>query len=297
MLLSRFWTGVFLVILAGVCYGFTPIFATYAYQGGATACVHLLLRFSVAAVCFFLYIAVLKRNCIRMVGRIVVFSLLAAGILEFAASYLYVASVQYISAGFAGLLFYTYLIWVAVWNFLFKKERLKLSGLAGIALAMIGLAMVVGVTFGKISAGGVIMALVAALACSGFIMFSNKALEMIEPVFTSACVCFLSAVIFYLLGSSTGTITLQISSVAWLASIGSALITCNIAMFAFMEGMKRVGSTTASVLCTVEPVSAVVFSALLLSQKLTGLQLLGGLVILMGAVLVVTSKRQPDEGG
>ena len=62
-----------------------------------------------------------------------------------------------------------------------------------------------------------------------------------------------------------------------------------------MEGMKR-ESTTASV-CVVEPVSAVVFSALLLSQKLTGLQLLGGLVILMGAVLVVTSKRQPDEGG
>ena len=108
---------------------------------------------------------------------------MAAGILEFAASYLYVASVQYISAGFAGLLFYTYLIWVYGLEFLFKKSG-KLSGLAGIA-GNDGLAMVVGVTFGKISAGGVIMALVAALACSGFIMFSNKALEMIEPVFIS----------------------------------------------------------------------------------------------------------------
>lgn len=44
-----------------------------------------------------------SRPGIRMVGRIVVFSLLAACIFEFAASYLYVASVQYMSAGLAGL--------------------------------------------------------------------------------------------------------------------------------------------------------------------------------------------------
>lgn len=110
-----------------------------------------------------------------------VFSLLAAGIFGFTASHLYVVSVQYISAG---LLFYTtYLIWVAVWGFLFNKERLKLSGIAGIALAMIGLAMVVGISLGKISAGGVFMALVAGLACSGFIMFSNKSLETLDSVF------------------------------------------------------------------------------------------------------------------
>jgi drug/metabolite transporter (DMT)-like permease len=83
--------------------------------------------------------------------------LLAAGIFEFAASYLYIASVQYVSAGLVALLFYTHLIWVANWGYLFKGERLKLSGIVGIALALIGLVMLVGISLGKIHTGGIFM--------------------------------------------------------------------------------------------------------------------------------------------
>lgn len=220
--------------------------------------------------------------------------LLAAGIFEFAASYLYIASVQYVSAGLVALLFYTHLIWVAIWGYLFKGERLKLSGIVGIALALIGLVMLVGISLGKIHTGGIFMALGAALICSGYVMFSNRVVEDLEPIFTTAFICLLCAVLFYVTGRTTGTLNFLISSTAWLASIASAILTGNIAMFAFLAGMKRIGSTTATVLCTVEPLTAVVCSTLLLSQKMTALQLLGGLVIIIGAALVVTSKKPPN---
>ena len=77
MLLSRFGLG-FPSYFSGVCYGFTPIFATYAYQEEQLL-VSIFSCALVAAVCFFLYIAVLKRNCIRMVGRIVVFFTVGSG--------------------------------------------------------------------------------------------------------------------------------------------------------------------------------------------------------------------------
>lgn len=187
----------------------------------------------------------------------------------------------------------TYILWVAVWGFVFNKERLKLSGIAGVALAVIGLVMVVGVSWGKISTIGIFMGLAAALALSGFVMTSNGAMKKLEPIAASAFICILTAAPLFLLGSATGTLNYQMSTVAWLACVATGIFT-SIALFAFMAGMKLVGSTSASVLCTAEPVTAVVFSALLLSQKMTILQLLGGLVILIGAVLVVTSKRQPD---
>ncbi len=294
ILLKRYWVGVLLVILSGICYGLTPILATYAYQGGASVCVHLCLRFSFATAFFLVYIAIFKRSSLRKIAKITMILLLIAGIFEFAASYLYIASVQYISAGLVALLFYTHLIWVAIWGFLFKGERLKLSGILGIALALIGLVMVVGISLGKINTGGVFMALGAALVCSGYVMFSNRVLEDLEPIFTTTFICLLCAVLFYVFGRTTGTLNFEITSTAWLASIGSALLSGNIAMFAFLAGMKHIGSTTATVLCTVEPVTAVVFSALLLSQKMTALQLLGGLVIIIGATLVVTSKKPPN---
>lgn len=291
--MNRYIVGVLLVILSGICYGFTPVLAVYAYQGGATVSEYVFLRYVVASAVYLLYITIYKRNIFSMLGKIPVVLLLAAGTSQAVAAYLYMSAVKSISAGLAAVLFYTYILWVAVWGFVFNKERLKLSGIAGVALALIGLVMVVGVSWGKISTIGIFMGLAAALALSGFVMTSNGAMKKLEPIAASAFICILTAAPLFLLGSATGTLNYQMSTVAWLACVATGIFT-SIALFAFMAGMKLVGSTSASVLCTAEPVTAVVFSALLLSQKMTILQLLGGLVILIGAVLVVTSKRQPD---
>jgi drug/metabolite transporter (DMT)-like permease len=292
-ILNRYIVGILLVILSGICYGFTPVLAVYAYQGGATVSEYVFLRYVVASAVYLLYITIYKRNIFSMLGTIPVVLLLAAGTSQAVAAYLYMSAVKSISAGLAAVLFYTYILWVAVWGFVFNKERLKLSGIAGVALALIGLVMVVGVSWGKISTIGIFMGLAAALALSGFVMTSNGAMKKLEPIAASAFICILTAAPLFLLGSATGTLNYQMSTVAWLACVATGIFT-SIALFAFMAGMKLVGSTTASVLCTAEPVTAVVFSALLLSQKMSALQLFGGLVILIGAVLVVTSKRQPD---
>ncbi|NLN22373.1 MAG: DMT family transporter, partial [Syntrophomonadaceae bacterium] len=246
----------------------------------------------IASLFYLLYIFIYKRSIFSMLVKIPLALPLMAGVSQAVSTYLYMSTVKSISAGLAAILFYTYIVWVAVWGFIFKKERLKMPGIAGIVLALIGLALVVGVSWGKISTIGIIMGLASALASSGVVMAGNETLKQLEPVVASAFISLFTAVPLFLFGSATGTLQFQMSSAAWLAAIASAVISCNIALFTFMAGMKRVGSTIASVLCTAEPVTAVVFSALLLSQKMTPLQLLGGLVILIGAILVVTSKKE-----
>lgn len=291
MFFHRFFVGVFLVILSGICYGFAPILAVYAYRGGATVSMYVFLRYGIASVFFLIYIAIYKRNIFRMVGKIPVALLLAAGTSQAVASYLYMATVQCISAGLAAILFFTFIVWVAVWGFIFYKERLKVSGIVGIALALVGLALVAGISWGKISTIGIIAGLAGGLACSGFVMYSNKVQEKQDTAVSSAFICLITAVSLFLLGGVNGSLQFQMSPGGWLFCVASGILG-SIALFTFMAGMKRVGSTTASVLCTVEPVTAVVFSALLLSQKMTALQLLGGMVLLIGAVLVVTAKKE-----
>lgn len=290
--MNRYIAGVFLVVISGVCYGFAPILAVYAYRGGASVSDYVFLRYSIASLFYLLYIFIYKRSIFSMLVKIPLALPLMAGVSQAVSTYLYMSTVKSISAGLAAILFYTYIVWVAVWGFIFKKERLKMPGIAGIVLALIGLALVVGVSWGKISTIGIIMGLASALASSGVVMAGNETLKQLEPVVASAFISLFTAVPLFLFGSATGTLQFQMSSAAWLAAIASAVISCNIALFTFMAGMKRVGSTIASVLCTAEPVTAVVFSALLLSQKMTPLQLLGGLVILIGAILVVTSKKE-----
>jgi drug/metabolite transporter (DMT)-like permease len=184
--LNRYIVGILLVILSGICYGFTPVLAVYAYQGGATVSEYVFLRYVVASAVYLLYITIYKRNIFSMLGTIPVVLLLAAGTSQAVAAYLYMSAVKSISAGLAAVLFYTYILWVAVWGFVFNKERLKLSGIAGVALAVIGLVMVVGVSWGKISTIGIFMGLAAALALSGFVMTSNGAMKKLEPIAASA---------------------------------------------------------------------------------------------------------------
>lgn len=287
--MSSYFVGILLMILSGICYGFSPIFAVYAYQGGATVVGYVFLRYGIASVIYLLYMAIYKRQLFRTFRGKRVISLLAAGILQSVAAYLYMFTVINSSAGLAAILFYSYIVWVAVWGFIFNKERLNLPGITGVVVAFTGLILVVGVSWGKINTIGIIAGLVSALACSGFVMAGNSALRTMQPIAASGFISFFTATPLFLLGCVTGSLALsfQMSTVSWVACIGSGIITCNIALLAFMGGMKRVGSTTASVLCTVEPITVVVLSMFLLSQKMTILQLLGGLLIVIGAGLVV----------
>jgi drug/metabolite transporter (DMT)-like permease len=294
--LNNFLIGVLLAILSGICYGFTPILAVYAYQGGATVSDYVSLRYGVASVIILLYLVIFHgRSISKQLGKIPWALPLVAGFAQAIASFLYMSTVQKTTAGLAAILFYTYIIWVAVWGFIFIKERLKLSGVFGIGLALTGLAMLVGVSLGRTSTVGLIMGLGSGLACSGYVMASNRILNKAEPIIVSALISVFTAIPLFLLGSATGTLKIQISAAAWLACAVSGVFTV-IALFAFMAGMKRVGATVTSVLGTAEPVTTVVFSALLLSQKMTGLQLIGGMVLLIGAILVVTSKKRPEAG-
>ncbi len=269
--------------------------AVYAYQGGATVSEYVVLRYSIASLFYILYIAICKRNTLKGLGRIPGLSLLlAAGIFQGVAAYLYMTAVQNLSAGLAAILFYTYIVWVAVWGFAFYKERLRIPGFVGIALALMGLIMIVGVSWGKISTMGVFMGLAAGLSLSGFVMTSNAGMKKLEPIVASAIICLFSSLFLLLQGGATGALEFQMSALGWQACVATGVFT-SIALFTFMAGMKMVGSTTASVLCTAEPVTAVILSALLLSQNITAWQLVGGLVILFGAVLVVTSKGESDS--
>ncbi|HHY40375.1 MAG TPA: DMT family transporter [Syntrophaceticus sp.] len=290
-ILNPFSVGIFLVLLCAIGYGFIPILAVYAYQGGATVSEYVFLRYAIASVFLLLYVAFYKPYGFKMFLKTPVVLPLVAGVFQAVWDYLYMFAVKSISAGLAAILFYTFIVWVAVWGFLFYKERLKVSGIVGIALTLVGLALVAGISWGKINTIGIIAALAGALFCSGYVMISNKSMEKLDEAVSSAFICLFTAVPLFLLGSANGTLQFQMSAEGWLFCIASGVIV-SIALFAFMAGMKRIGSTTASVLCTLELVIAVLFSALLLSEKLTALQLLGGAVILIGTVLVITAKKE-----
>jgi drug/metabolite transporter (DMT)-like permease len=72
-----------------------------------------------------------------------------------------------------------------------------------------------------------------------------------------------------------------------------ALISTVLAAGGFLAGLRRLGPARAATLSTVEPLFTVVFAAIVLGERLSPLQLGGGLVILLG-VLIVIRERAPE---
>ncbi|MEG6520541.1 DMT family transporter [Desulfotomaculum sp. 1211_IL3151] len=291
--MSPFYQGVFLIVLSAFSFAFIPIFALYAYAGGASVTALLLFRFILASVCFFTYLK-WKNKKISIPKNIKHLVLLGGGFYT-VQSTLYFSSVKYIQVSLAVLIFYTYPIFVAIGSSLVEKEKLTKQTVGSIGISLLGLAMVLGTSFGNINVFGVLLALGAGLSYSGYFLFGNRVLKNASPLETSAFICLFASISLAVIGISSGSLTFQLTAKAWFATIGVSLVCTVLAIFTLFHGLKLIGSTRAAILSMVEPLVTILFSAILFGERMTWLQLLGGIIVLAGAVLSVLSKERERE--
>jgi drug/metabolite transporter (DMT)-like permease len=111
------------------------------------------------------------------------------------------------------------------------------------------------------------------------------------PLALSAVVCTGAATIFLLSGLVLRDLQLDVQPQGWGAIIGIALATA-VPLAAFYRGIAAVDPSAASILLTVEPAFTVVLAALVLGERLGGLQLLGGGFVLSAVVLLQFGHRE-----
>lgn len=76
------------------------------------------------------------------------------------------------------------------------------------------------------------------------------------------------------------------------ALIFSMAVVCSLmAMTLFLAGLRRITSSEASILSTTEPLFGVLIAAIFLGEKLAFIQIVGGVLILIGMILIARSKR------
>ncbi|PWK14368.1 DMT family transporter [Tumebacillus permanentifrigoris] len=294
--MNRSSLGVLLVLLSAACYGVMSIFAVYAYQDGATVLGLLTIRFALAAVLFFLYILG-KRVQLQITLRQVLSLFVLGGVFYTVMSYTFFTAVQYISPSLAALILYSYPVFVALLSALIDKERLTRRILLSIGLALLGLVLVLGTSFDNVSPLGVLLAIVAALVYSFYIVLSNRVVKSVPLVVTSAFITLFAAISFAVISLGMHQLQFDFGSKAWLAIGGIILFPTMIAMSTFFYGLRIIGSTRASILSMVEPLVTITASALLFDDSLTVAQWFGGGAVLLGALLVVLAREQKQLEG
>jgi drug/metabolite transporter (DMT)-like permease len=285
---------------SGAAFGAMAVFGKLAYGEGATVGTLLAVRFALAAALFWALLLVggAARE-VRALRRRDACAGLALGACGYAAQAgCYFAALERIDASHLSLLLYTFPAIVAVAAIGLGRERVDGRRMSALALASVGLVLVVAAAgAGALDPLGAALGLAAAVLYSTYILVSEGVAARVRPSLLAALVC-TGAAASLLAGSALlGQLRpgeLTVAGWGWLACLAGVSTVASISLF--FAGLRRAGPTTASILATVEPLVTVLLAFLVFGERLGAVQLAGGALVL-AAVLVLQLPRPPVREG
>lgn len=285
------YLGYLFILISATAFGLMPIFALYAYDQNVSVNTLLFLRFTFATIMFFSYL-VFSKKLVAITKKQLLLFVLLGGVLYMLQSSFYFSSVKYIPASLAALILYLYPVFVAMLSFFINKEQLTKNIIISILLSLVGIVLVLGAPAENMNLFGIILALAAAIVYSIYIIVGGRVSIEVPPLITSAYISLFASISFLLVGVSTSTIHIHFNFIGWVSILGISIISSVISMGTFFAGVKLIGPTKGAVLSMVEPVVTITFSTILFHENMSYLQIIGGTVVLGGALLVVLTSEK-----
>jgi drug/metabolite transporter (DMT)-like permease len=207
----------------------------------------------------------------------------------------YLSSVSFIPVAVAVVVFYTFPIVIVLLDPLVEGQPLTLALIGIVTLAIAGVALVVGPAFEGLDWRGVALAMGASLAAATqfFAGARAKRTSVVAKTFWIHVVVLPTAA---LVGASAGSLAspsaLALAPVAVAATIGGYVVGF---VLQFMA-LGRITAVVAGIVYCAEPVVAALSSTVILDERLSPIQLLGGALVIGAIVLniVVATRRRTE---
>jgi drug/metabolite transporter (DMT)-like permease len=284
--------GVLLIAASAASFGTLGIFGRYAYAEGMDTFTILFLRFGIAALIMTLILFLRKESFPQ--GSVLAQLAAMGGLGYVGQSFCYLTATQYASPGLVALLLYLYPFFVAILSMIFLKEKLTRIKITALAIALVGTALTVGPAGGQLT--GILLAIMAALIYSVYIIIGANVMKHVSPVQSSAVIFASAGAVYGSLTAFTGA-NFPSTNMGWLVILAIVLISTVIPVVAFLAGLERIGPTNAAMLSTLEPVVTVLLAAWLFGDALLPITLVGGILILVAVVLLTRSELKNSYEG
>jgi drug/metabolite transporter (DMT)-like permease len=224
-------------------------------------------------------------------------AILAYGLLAVAGAQLFFFNaVDHLSVGVALLLEYSGTLLVVGWAWLRYGQRPRRLTILGGVIAIAGLVLVLDLTGSQhVDGVGVLWGLGAATGLAAYFVLSSRVDGGLPPI-AMAWAGMVVGGVALLAAGLTGVIALRASTAdadfnghhtSWVVPVlGLSLIAAVVAYAAGIGAARRLGARLASFIGLSEVLAAVIFAWLLLGQRPSVLQGVGGVVVLAGIALV-----------
>lgn len=289
--------GVLATLIGGICWGLSGTSGQYLMSvKGMDSSWLTSVRLLISGIILLLYALLTKRK--ELVETLKnprdMFSIFIAGIFGLMlCQYTYIQAIRFSNAGTATVLQYTGPIFIVMLVCLQELRLPRRYELIAILLAFFGVVVLSTHLNFKglaITPKGLFWGLLAGLGVVFYTMIPRKIMRIRGTLIPTALGMFTGGVIMSLIVRSW-TFQVSIDFGAFLGLVGLIFFGSAVAFTLYLQGVNDIGPVRASLISSVEPVSAVIFSMALLGTKFHYMDLIG-FVMILSTIFILSSKKR-----
>ena len=270
----------FRFLLALLLFGFNGIVASHITLESSQIVLLRTLLGSVSLLAFFFLSG--HRFSFSGRGRDVMLILLSGAAMGASWMFLY-AGYRTIGVSTASLLYYCCPVIVMALSPLVFHESLTWVKVTGFVCVCGGIVLVNGLGGGQINAAGFFCGIMSAV-CYAVMLILNKKAKGVDGMENSLLQMLSAAAAVFLILLCKGGLAMSIPGASWPWILLLGIINTGFGCWCYFSALGALSVQTVAVCGYLEPLSAVIFSALLLHERLTTTQMIGAVLILGGAL-------------
>lgn len=286
--ISASWRGTFLVAFSGMLYGAIGYCGTQLFHQHFSVPTMLFWRFFVAMVGMLCFILVSKKNVFQLHGTPTAFiKMLFLGVISYSgASAFYFVASKYIGTGLAMVIFFSFPVFVTLFAWFLSTWRMNKYAFFSLLAVVIGLLCLKGNGPHALNMFGIMIAVTAALCYAIYVYGSRHSASLMDSRLQTFLICAGNTLVFFIISSYDHSLFIPTTLSAWLYILSLGLLATALPIQLLLDGLKYISPIKASILSVLEPVVTVLFGLTLLHETISYVQLLGIMIVLLGAILI-----------
>lgn len=274
------------VIAGSIAYGFLPILTKNLLSHSFSAASIVFYRFFFTALTCLIIILFTKKSLkvtLRQFIEMMFFGIIGVGLTMFFIT----KALSYISAGVTNMIHFGYPVVVMTFMALVFKEKITVYKIISIILAITGIILLTRISEVE-SINGIIYALLTTITYSSYMIANKKA--SFASLDTIVILFYISAalsVLFFGQALITNNFQFENSFYIWANLLTMALGCTVFSLGLLMYGIKKLGSSMASILNMFEPTTTVIAAIFIYNDPLTFNIFLGSSLIILSTISMV----------
>jgi drug/metabolite transporter (DMT)-like permease len=297
--------GIVMVLVAAVAFSSKAIMVKLAYAYPVNATMLIALRLAFAAP-FFIGLAIWARfaGSRQSISKRDIWVISMLGVVGgYGPMWLDFSGLAYVTAGLERIILFLYPTMVVVISAFLFKNKIGRREIFALFASYIGVALAVGHDFTVLKSGagdtlvGAGLVFASSLVYAGYLVFSGRMIPRIGPSLFTAYNMLAATVasgIHFAISNDVSAMFHLPAQVYWLSFLMAIVATVLPALLLSM-GIQRIGSSKASLVSSVGPVSTIFLAYIFLGERITWLQIAGTLLVLIGVLAITVKSAKPVE--